>query len=113
MYNTLQIYVLTGFPLFAVFQDEFEARISPKAFFSQPNVWLNILQNVFFLACAVKKCLKALNVLYILDQIILSDTNLANLHKLRSTTLKQRKQRDATERKLRRCGCRLIVNVEE
>ena len=38
------------FGLFAIFQDELEARISLKAFFLQLKGQLNILQNVFFLS---------------------------------------------------------------
>ena len=38
------------FGLFAIFQDELEARISLKAFFLQLKGQLNILHNVFFLS---------------------------------------------------------------
>ena len=57
------------FGLFAIFQDELEARISLKAFFLQLKGQLNILQNVFFqsLSCGQKDFLSA-----VLCQIIVS-----------------------------------------
>ena len=47
-----------GFPVFAFFKDELEARKLFKAFFYSQNYKINILWNVFFLF-AVRKCLKA------------------------------------------------------
>ena len=37
-----------GFPVFALFQDELEARKSLKAFCLQPKSQLNNLRNIFF-----------------------------------------------------------------
>ena len=46
-----------GVPVFALFQDELEARKSLRAFCLQPKSQLNILRNLYF-EFAVKKYLK-------------------------------------------------------
>ena len=64
MLKTWQIYVLSpASRCLLFFKGKFEARKSLKAFFLEPKLQLNILQNVFFLF-AVKKCLKAFKVLW-------------------------------------------------
>ena len=62
------------FGLFAIFQDELEARISLKAFFLQLKGQLNILQNVFFHSELQSDFLSA-----VLGQIIVS--KLTNVRK--------------------------------
>ena len=69
--------------MFAFFKDELKA-----LFLLQPELWLNILWNVFFLFAVrkwkgfLKFCKLISNLIYILGQMIVS--NLTNVHELNS-----------------------------